>query len=268
MTTRSEAAGIRSKGDPRARGREGDRRLIRQYRAGDTRARDIMIERHLPLARSLATRYRHGLVPLEDLFQVAAVGLVKAVDRWDPDRGVEFATFAVPTIAGELRRHFRDTTWAVRPPRSLQELAALVERARNALQAETGREPAIGDLAARLGRPPQDIRAALLAREARTPASLEAPIAEGDELRATPGCEDAGYQRAETRATIARLVSVLDEPEQALLRLRFEQDLTQSEIARRLTCSQMQVSRALRAVLAKLAQHARIAGGPRPLAAA
>src|SRR4051812_16059939 len=118
------------------------------------RSREELIVRHLPLARALASRYRHGPEAMEDLVQVAAVGLVKAADRWDPDRGFAFSTFAVPTILGELRRHFRDATWGMRPPRALQERSLAVERASNTLLDRDGREPTVAQLAEHLGLAP------------------------------------------------------------------------------------------------------------------
>src|SRR5215210_3497778 len=129
------------------------------------RSRENLIVSHLPLARALASRYRHGPEPMEDLVQVAALGLVKAADRWDPDRGFAFATFAVPTILGELRRYFRDSTWTVRPTRGLLDALPSIEQAREAIGATTGREPTIDELAERLGRSPAVVAEALQAAE-------------------------------------------------------------------------------------------------------
>ena len=253
-------AAIRSKSDPLARGRIGDRRLMRQQRRGDRRARELMIERYMPLAGRLALRYRRGTEPIEDLVQVAAVGLVKAVDRWDPDRGLAFSTFAVPTILGELRRHFRDTTWDVRPPRLIQELCLALERAREAAHAETGREPTASDLAGRLGRSREQVEEGLQAADARRLLSLDAPtrdvVATAGEV---VGHDDAGYEQAEARATIASLTSVLTERDRKIVRLRYEQDLVQSEIAQHVGCSQMHVSRLLKAALDRMALQARLA---------
>ena len=135
--------------DERARRQRQDQRLAQRHQRGEAAARDELIERYMPLARSLALRYRRASEPLDDLIQVASVGLVKAVDRWDPDRGLAFSSYAVPTILGELRRYFRDSTWDVRPARDLQELCLAVEEARDALWVELGRSPTVADLAAR-----------------------------------------------------------------------------------------------------------------------
>jgi len=124
-----------------------DRQLVQRHRAGDPHARDTLIERYLPLARTLALRYRDSVEPLDDLIQVASLGLIKAVDRWDPERGFAFSSFAVPTVLGELRRYFRDSTWMVRPPRDLIELSLSIERSRQPLVAAIGREPAAADFA-------------------------------------------------------------------------------------------------------------------------
>jgi RNA polymerase sigma-B factor len=260
---------IRSNADPVARAHGSDRRLIRQYRAGDRQARDLMIERYLPFATRLARRYRGGAEATDDLVQIAAIGLVKAVDRWDPNRGIGFAAFAMPTILGELRHHFRDTTWGVRPPRPLQQLSATVERARDEMLRATGREPTAAQLASNLGRSREDVDAGLLAGAGRTLRSLEAPAYDGHESVATIsdaiGREDTGYARADERATIERLTRVLDKRERAVVALHFQHDFTQAEVARHLGCSQPQISRILRSALDKLS---RLAGTSVALAAA
>src|SRR5918997_4254449 len=157
------AANGRATPQERVRRQRDDQKLMRRHRDGDARARDELIERYMPLARSLALRYRRASEPLDDLIQVAAVGLVKAVDRWDPGRGLAFSSYAVPTILGELRRYFRDSTWDVRPARDLQELCLSVEEAREALWADLGRSPTVGDLAQRLSRGEEEIVEALQA---------------------------------------------------------------------------------------------------------
>src|SRR3954465_2594057 len=149
----------------RARRQREDQRLMRLVQKGDERAREDLIERYMPLARSLALRYRRASEPLDDLIQVASVGLVKAVDRWDPERGLAFSSYAVPTILGELRRYFRDSTWDVRPARDLQELCLAVEEARETLWAELSRSPTVADLAHRLERHEEEIVEALQATE-------------------------------------------------------------------------------------------------------
>jgi RNA polymerase sigma-B factor len=218
-------------------------------------SREELITRHIPLARRLAGRYARSPEPSDDLIQVACLGLVKAADRWDPGRGFAFSSYAVPTILGELRRYFRDATWAVRPPRELQELCMSVVRARDELQAATGHEPTIPELALRLGRPREDVAEALLAAEGRSARSLDLPIPFEDEPATAGdliGCHDSGYARAEARATLERLLPVLDERAREILRLRFEDGALQRDIAARVGCSQMHVSRIIRASLETL----------------
>jgi RNA polymerase sigma-B factor len=240
----------------RARRQRDDQKLMRRHQSGDARARDELIERYMPLARSLALRYRRASEPLDDLVQVAAVGLVKAVDRWDADRGLAFSSYAVPTILGELRRYFRDSTWDVRPARDLQELCLAVEEAREELWGELGRSPTVGDLAERLDRSPEEIVEALQATEGRSVRSLDAPVHEEDGDSASAGellgSEDAEFDRVEAGITVERLTGILDERAREILRLRFHEDLLQSEIAERVGCSQMHVSRIIRASLERL----------------
>jgi RNA polymerase sigma-B factor len=254
---------IRSKADPLARGRVGDVRLVQQHRRGNRHARDVLIERYLPLSRRLASRYDWVDEPREDLIQVAAVGLVKAVDRWDPDRGLAFSSFAVPTILGELRRHFRDVTWDVRPPRGLQELCAALSRARAQVHAATGREATVTDLADRLDRSPVEIEEAMLAASCRRVLSLETPTQDGDENPGTIGDDigddDAGYAQAEARIVITRLLSILTDRELEVLRLRYHDGLSQREIAERIGCSQVHVSRMLRKSIDALALQSQVA---------
>jgi RNA polymerase sigma-B factor len=244
--------------DATARRRWEDARLIRRHRQGVPRAREALIERYIPLARALAHRYGGRGEPIEDLVQVACVGLVKAVDRWDPERGFTFSTFAVPTVLGELRRHFRDHTWDVRPPRRLQELSLAVEAARDELSGQTGREPTLVNLADRLGLSCDDIDEALQASGARHARSIDLPVHEDDDasdatLGDAIGSHDEAYARFETSASLGQLTATLDHRAREVLRLRFEEDLYQSEIARRVGCTQMHVSRIIRASLEKLA---------------
>jgi RNA polymerase sigma-B factor len=243
-------------GSERARRQRDDQRLMRRHKRGDAAARDELIERYMPLARSLALRYRRASEPLDDLVQVASIGLVKAVDRWDPDRGLAFSSYAVPTILGELRRYFRDATWDVRPARDLQELCLSVEEAREALWAQLGRSPTVADIAGRLNRSEEEIVEALQATEGRSVRSLDAPVheEEGTSARAGDliGAEDAEFDRVEAGITIEKMTSVLDERAREILRLRFQEDLLQSEIAERVGCSQMHVSRIIRASLERL----------------
>jgi len=233
-----------------------DQRLIQRHRRGETGARNQLIERYMPLARSLALRYRRASEPLDDLVQVASVGLVKAVDRWDPDRGLAFSSYAVPTILGELRRYFRDSTWDVRPARDLQELCLAVEEARESLWSELGRSPTVSDIAGHVGRAPEQVVEALQATEGRSLRSLDAPVheEEGDSASAGEliGDDDPEFDRVEAGVTIERLTAVLDERAREILRLRFQEDLLQSEIAEQVGCSQMHVSRIIRSSLEKL----------------
>lgn len=225
-----------------------------------TSARERMIERYLPLADSLARRYRHTSEPLDDLTQVARLGLLKAVDRWDPDRGNAFSTFAVPTITGELQRHFRDRTWTIRPPRDLQELYIRVKRVRAQLYTELGREPNARDVAGAIGCDTEDVVEALAAGDAYAPRSLDAPAQtdEGDGLTGADLLADDGSHIARTvdAASLRQLADVLDDRSWEVVRLRFHEDLKQREIGDRVGCSQMHVSRILRNALAQMREAA------------
>src|SRR3954463_11864477 len=245
----------------RARRQREDQRLMQRVQEGDARARDEFIERYMPLARSLALRYRRSSEPLDDLIQVASVGLVKAVDRWDPGRGLAFSSYAVPTILGELRRYFRDSTWDVRPARDLQELCLAVEEARDALWLELGRSPTVADLAAYVERPPEEVMEALQASDGRSLRSLDAPVheEEGDSASAGEliGDSDPGFERVEAGATLEQLMSILDDRAREILRLRFPEDLLQSEIAARVGCSQLHRPPIIRSSLERLYAHGR-----------
>jgi RNA polymerase sigma-B factor len=227
----------------------------------DPGARERLIRRYLPLANAIARRFDRGQrVPLEDLQQIAAIGLVKALERYDPAHGAAFSTFAVPTMQGEIRRYFRDFTWTVRPPRELQERAIRIERERERLTNDLGRNPTARELADDVGCTPEELLDASEAAHARSGVSFDRPVTteEGDgaTLGEQLGGEDPGFEAAEVSATLDRLLKTLPERDQLVLRLRFREDLTQSEIARRIGCSQMHVSRILRAALAKLVQNA------------
>ncbi len=232
---------------------------VRLFRAwvdhGDRHARARLIERFLPLARSLARRYERGSEPLEDLVQVASVALVKAIDRYDPARGYAFSSFAVPTIAGELKRHFRDQTWMVRPPRGIQEVTLRVEGALSRLSQQLDRSPTTSELAQAVGVGDEEILEALQARSARGALSLHAPQGEpGDtmSLQDTLGAEDPDLERAEQRAQLDRLMAGVSPRAREMLRMRFEEDMTQAEIGAAIGISQMQVSRVLRQTIAQL----------------
>ena len=246
----------RARTPDRARRQRQDHRLALRQQAGEPEARRELIERYMPLARSLALRYRRASEPLDDLIQVASIGLVKAVDRWDPERGLAFSSYAVPTILGELRRYFRDSTWDVRPARDVQELCLAVEEARDELWLELGRSPTVRDLAERVGRAPEEVMEALQASDGRSLRSLDAPVHEEEGGSASAGdligSADPEYERVEAGATLAQLTSILDDRAREILRLRFEEDMLQSEIAARVGCSQMHVSRILRSSLERL----------------
>jgi RNA polymerase sigma-B factor len=238
-----------------------DRELFRHRRDGDVAAREALVERFLPLARQLARRYQRADEPLEDLVQVASLGLIKAVDRFDPDREIAFSSYAVPTILGELKRHFRDRTWAVRVPRDLQELSLRVDRAVADMARESHRQPSVGDLAERLGVSEEEVLEALQASSAYRATSFDAPRAggedEGDVLADAVGRDDVGFGLAEDRATLDRLLLAIGPREREVLRLRFVEDLTQAEIGERIGVSQMQISRLIRQSLARLREAAR-----------
>ena len=219
----------------------------------DRVSRDELIERYLPLARHLARRYKRG-AELEDLYQVAAFALVKAVDRFDPDRGIAFSSFAVPTIAGELKRYFRDLGWVVRVPRDVQELKLRLDRMVETLTGELGRAPTPGELADRTGASVEDVIEALGAASAHYPDSLDRPVGEDgeDSIGLLLGDAEPGYDHVENVELIDGLLGTLPEREREILRLRFEDELTQAEIGRRLGISQMHVSRLIRQSIAKL----------------
>jgi len=215
------------------------------------------VERYLPLARRLARRYQRAEEPIEDLVQVASLGLLKAVDRFDSGREVVFSSYAVPTILGELKRHFRDRTWSVRVPRDLQELVLRVDRTVTALSEDKHRSPSVSEIARTLRVSEEQVLEALEAAGAYRAGSLDAPRStpgeEPDEsVGDVIGSEDEGYDRAEERATIEPLFARISERERLVLRLRFSEDLTQAEIGERIGVSQMQVSRLIRQALARL----------------
>jgi RNA polymerase sigma-B factor len=233
------------------------RDLWNRARQGDRAARNSLIERHMPLARSLAAQYRHAREPFDDLVQVANLGLVKAVDRFDPDRGIAFTSYAVPTILGELKRHFRDRTWTIHFSRGVQESIARVERSTEALRAELGHEPSAREVAERCGLTVEDVLEARMANTASRTASLDAPVLREDsELNDVLGRYDAGLDRVEDAVWLEQLAGALSAREREILRLRFVEDLVQREIAERVGISQMHVSRVLRQALAHLADAA------------
>jgi RNA polymerase sigma-B factor len=200
----------------------------------------------LPLAYSLARRYANKGEPLDDLEQVACVGLLKAIDRFDLRRDVKFATFAVPTIAGEIKRHFRDRGWMLRVPRDVQELNARLARTREELTSDLGRAPSVAELAVRSGASAEQVVEALSAGEAYRMISLDDHSPEGPGGLEAIGEPDAGFERTEQRLLLRRGFDELAPREREILRLRFFEGLTQREIAEHVGISQMHVSRLIR----------------------
>lgn len=232
-----------------------ERRLFQRYsRFGDRAAREELTERFLPLARRLARRYSGGAEPLDDLTQVASVGLVKAIDRFDPERGHPFTTYAIPMISGELKRHFRDHTWAMRITRAEQERILLVNRTVEALARKLGRSPSAAEVAADTGLAVEDVVAALVTATAVRPTSLDDAVAAEDrgERSRLPRREDAGFESVVSRDLVARSLSGLSDRDHLVVYMRFVEDLTQSEIGKRVGVSQMQVSRILRESLDRM----------------
>jgi RNA polymerase sigma-B factor len=231
--------------------------LLRLYaETGDPLVREDIVQRFMPLARSLALRYRGATEQLEDLLQVANLALVKALGRFDPGRGKSFVAFAAPTILGELRRHFRDRVWELRLPRDLQERTMEVQKAVRELSDELGRSPSVSQMAQRLELSQEEIAEALQADQARRTLSLDVPAsrddAESAPISETVSRTERGYEAVETQ--IAAEDAELSERETQILRMRFEEDLTQYEIGDRIGVSQMQVSRIMRGALRKLVE--------------
>jgi RNA polymerase sigma-B factor len=233
--------------------------LFRRLRyESDQRAREQLIERYLPLAQRLARRYQRTDEPMDDLVQVASLGLIKAVDRFDADRDVLFSSYAVPTILGELKRHFRDRTWSVRVPRDLQELALRIDQAVTALSAGSGRAPAIKEVAEAVGTTEERVLDAMEAAGAYHAGSLDAPRSSrqdddsGETVADALGTTESGFDRAEDRAILEPLLEHVSPRERLVLQLRFAEGLTQAEIGERIGVSQMQVSRLIRQALGKL----------------
>jgi RNA polymerase sigma-B factor len=218
----------------------------------DCGAREELVIRFTPLARKLASRYLNPYEPFEDLMQVASIGLLGAIDRFDPDRGVGFPSFAIPTILGELKRYFRSTGWSAHVPRGAQELSMRVDQASRQFQARNGRTPRVGELEEMLGLSTEDVLTGLEAGSAHYSVSLDAPVAangpdsEPEPLASTIGSPDERIGLIETRLSVSAAMKRLPRLEREALRLRLSEDLKQTEIAERLGCSQMQVSRLLR----------------------
>ena len=248
------ASGTHALASPDAPSADESVLLDRFARTRDPALKEELVKRFLPLARSLALRYRGASEQLEDLIQVASLGLVKALDGFDPERGRSFIAYAAPTILGELRRHFRDRVWEVRLPRGLQERTMAVQEAARKLGDDFGSTPTPSQIAQRLEISEEEVAEALQADEARRTLSLDMPRnradAESVPMVETVGSTEPGYDAVE--AQLAAEDAPLDERERRVLRLRFEEDLNQYEIGRRLGVSQMQVSRIMRRALRKL----------------
>jgi RNA polymerase sigma-B factor len=219
--------------------------------------RDEMVTMHLPLVYAMARRFRDRGEPLEDLVQVGTIGLIKAVDRFDPGRGVEFSTYATPTIIGEIKRHFRDKGWAIRVPRRLQELRLRITSATAELTQRSGRSPTVGELAAHIGVSEEEILEGLESSQAYATLSLDAggdPDDDSASIAATLGADDDALAGVEYRESLRPLLAALPEREREILVLRFFKNMTQSQIAEQVGISQMHVSRLLARSLAQLRQ--------------
>jgi len=243
---------------PLQRKLQDERLLLRYHRNGDLAAREELVLRFMPLASQLASRYRHTGESHEDLVQVACLGLLKAVDRYDPARGqAGFTRYAVPTMLGELKRHFRDKGWSVHVPRATQELVLRVSDALGALPSKLGRSPRPRDVAKAVGAPVEQVLEAMEAATAYEATSLDAPRPGFEEdgvwtYADTLAAEDPGYEQVEIGETLRGSLAALPERERLIIRLRFERDLTQAEIADHVGISQMHVSRLLRRSLDRL----------------
>jgi RNA polymerase sigma-B factor len=239
-----------------------DRALFERYRARrDPVDRDVLVERFRPLARTLARRYQRTGEPFDDLFQVACLGLVKAIDRFDLSCDVAFSSYAVPTMLGEIRRYLRDRTWSVRVPRGLQDLALRVDKHVVELSSDLHRQPTVAEIARAAAATEEQVLEALQASGAYRATSLETPRAgedgAGDTLGDTLASTEPGFGLAEDRATLAQLLRAITPREREVLHLRFEENLTQRQIGQRIGVSQMQTSRIIRHSIARLRTAAR-----------
>jgi RNA polymerase sigma-B factor len=235
--------------------RETDRDLLRRYHeGGDASAREVLVQRHLPLVRSLARRYAGRGESLEDIEQVGAIGLIKAIDRYELSREVALTTYATPNVVGEIKRHFRDKGWAIRVPRALQELNGKMGPTIERLTSRLGRSPSIAEIAAEFDVSTEQVLEALEAGSAYAPLSLSVGPSGEDELdpMETIGSDDEEFDRTEDRASLEPALAALPPREQEILRMRFEDGLTQTQIAERVGISQMHVSRLLAKSLARL----------------
>jgi RNA polymerase sigma-B factor len=244
------------------------RRKLEEYaESGDTALRDEIVGSQVGLAEYLARRFKNRGEPIEDLIQVALLGLLKAVERFDPSRGLEFSTFATPTIVGELKRHFRDKGWAVRVPRRVQELHLRMGTVVNNLSQELGRSPTIPEIAQRAEVSVDEVLEAMEAGRAYRFSSIDAPAGDDDDRAQSPaaaqlGEDDNGLEEVEQRILLSPLIASLPKREQMIIHLRFFRGMTQSEIAARLGISQMHVSRLLARSLAQLRDRAGAEAAP------
>jgi RNA polymerase sigma-B factor len=244
-------------GGDRAAARQLERELlIRYHDFGDLAAREELVERFLPLARDLALRYTYTDEPFDDLLQVASLGLIKAIDRFEPGRGTKFTSYAAPTILGELKRHFRDKGWSLHVPRDLQERSLAVSGATELLSKQLGRSPKVREVAEHLGCSAEQVLEAQEAAASYEAASLDAPAARDDDESASLvdllGHDDSAYDLVEDRQAIASTWHALPDVERKVVELRFMHDLTQREIGEQIGYSQMHVSRLLRRALTRL----------------
>jgi RNA polymerase sigma-B factor len=234
----------------------------------DQLAREELVAIYLPMARRMAGRYAGVVEPYDDLVQVASVGLLQAIDRFEPDRGTPFVGFAKPTIMGELKRYFRDKVWTIRVPRALHDRIAAIETATEELTEKLSRPPSPDEIATALGIEVELVLKTLVAQENRRPVGMDAPVQgdDGDGPAAPEwlGREDPNYDLVEDRMAVEAVLPSLDDREREVLRLRFVEDLPQAQIAARIGCSQMHVSRLLRTTLARLRERAEQGSGGSP----
>jgi RNA polymerase sigma-B factor len=233
----------------------GDRELLRRYHVdGDASAREELVNRHLPLVRSLARRYAGRGESLEDIEQVGAIGLIKAIDRYELSREVALTTYATPNVVGEIKRHFRDKGWAIRVPRALQELNGKMGPTIERLTSKLGRSPSIAEIAAEFETTTEQVLEALEAGSAYAPLSLSAGPSGDEELdpMETIGTLDEEFERTDDRTSLEPALAALPEREREILRMRFEEGLTQTQIAERIGISQMHVSRLIRRSLERM----------------
>jgi RNA polymerase sigma-B factor len=244
------------------------RTKLEQYaETGDKELRDQIVASQVGLAEYLARRFKNRGEPIEDLIQVALLGLLKAVERFDPSRGLEFSTFATPTIVGELKRHFRDKGWAVRVPRRVQELHLRMGTVVNSLSQELGRSPTIPEIAQRAEVSVDEVLEAMEAGRAYRFSSIDAPAGDDEDRAQNPaaaqlGEDDTGLEEVEQRMLLSPLIASLPKREQMIIHLRFFRGMTQSEIAARLGISQMHVSRLLARSLTQLRDRAGAEAAP------